>query len=124
EASVTGDDARHLWLPAIPAPETGSRNEANFLPCDFLLGCCRHQLIAKFFRPSSQGFDVLLLVSFFEGLCPFIDVRLAPPQQAVNQRRQFPGSREHRHVSPDAPRHPPIVGCSKAVGLRRSASAA
>jgi hypothetical protein len=56
------------------------------LPCDFLLGCCRHQLIAKFFRPSSQAFDVLLPVSFFEGLCSFIDVRLAPPQASGKSR--------------------------------------
>src|SRR5260370_324996 len=48
---------------------------AKFLPCDFLLGCCRHQLIAEFFRPSSQAFDVLLPVSLFEGFCSFIDVR-------------------------------------------------
>ena len=80
------------------------------LPCDFLLGCCRHQLIAKFFRPSSQAFDVLLLVSFFESLYPFIDVRLTPPQQAVNQGSQFPGGSEYRHVSPDPPCQPPIVG--------------
>src|SRR5436190_13222889 len=80
------------------------------LPCDFLLGCCRHQLIAKFFRAESQAFDVLLPVSLFEGFCPFIDVRLAPPQQAVNQGSQFPGGSEHRHVSPDPPRQPPIVG--------------
>ncbi len=49
------------------------------LPCDFLLGCCRHQLIAKFFRPGRQAFDVLLPVSLFEGLGAFIDVRLPPP---------------------------------------------
>ena len=58
------------------------------LPCDFLLGCCRHQLIAKFFRSDSQAFDVLLLVSFFERFCPLIDIRLAPPEQAVDQARQ------------------------------------
>jgi len=80
------------------------------LPCDFLLGCCPHQLIAKFFRPSSHAFDVLLPVSFFEGLSSFIDVRLAPPQQAVNQGSQFPGGSKHRHVCPDPPRQPPIVG--------------
>ena len=104
-----------------PEPANGAEREsfrhsgqavdsAKFLPCDFLLGCCRHQLIAKFFRSDSQAFDVLLLVSFFERSCPFIDVRLPPPQQAVNQGSQFPGGSEHRHVSPDPPCQPPIVG--------------
>src|SRR5438034_8903800 len=103
--------ARSRWSGCeLPARASPASPGSPLLPCDFLLGCCRHQLIAKFFRAESQAFDVLLPVSLFEGFCPFIDVRLAPPQQAVNQGSQFPGGSEHRHVSPDPPRQPPIVG--------------
>ena len=46
---------------------------------------------------------MLLPVSLFEGFCPFIDVRLAPPQQAVNQGSQFPGGSEHEPaIAPSA----------------------
>jgi hypothetical protein len=36
------------FTPASPSIAIPDR-----LPCDFLLGCCRHELIAKFFRPGS-----------------------------------------------------------------------
>jgi hypothetical protein len=36
--------------------------------------------------PSSQAFDALLPVWFFEGLYPFIDVRL-PPTAAISKSR-------------------------------------
>lgn len=75
-------DAATVFAKQIPA----ECHALGFLPCDFLLGCCRHQLIAEFFRPSSQAFDVLLPVSLFEGLL-FLHRRTAVPTSGGGKSR-------------------------------------
>jgi transposase len=70
----------------------------------------RRELIAEFFGLSRQILDTTGLVSPFVCLRTLIQVRLPPPEQAVNERGQFPGSGKYRHISSDPSRNLAIVG--------------
>jgi hypothetical protein len=58
-------------------------------------------LIADFFGPGRQTFDTILPVSLFVCLRTLVQVRLPPPEQAVNYGGQFPGSGKYRYISSD-----------------------